>query len=93
MNHSFNARDQIAHKAKVLAESQLLFDYDHRDNCEAFANILIGLNLPSEQGKHTHMCIRSLCCMINCFRCYRERMDLRVVVKTRLEEEGLYVDC
>ena len=43
VRHAFNTRDQIVAKANALAEPpQLLFDYDHRNNCEAFANLLIG---------------------------------------------------
>ena len=90
LKHAFNTRKNIELKANALAKRpQLLFDYDHRDNCEAFANILIGRDPETSQGEQVHPCIRSLCCMINCFRCYRERMDLREVVKTRLDEEGL----
>ena len=50
---AFNTRDQIAAKANILAEPpQLLFDYDHHDNCETFANLLIGaVDLDSEGAK------------------------------------------
>jgi len=39
--HAFNFRDTIANRALACAKPpQLVFDYDHKSNCEAFANIL-----------------------------------------------------
>ena len=93
MLRAFNTREQIVTKAKALADPpELLFDYDQNDNCEAFANLLIGAaDLETEgmqgvQSYHTHWCVATFCCIINCFRCCRQRKNLRDVVKERLTE-------
>ena len=93
VKHAFNTRDQIVAKAKALAEPpQLLFDYDLHDNCEAFANLLIGaadLNLNEVQGWNAHCCIGALCCILDCFRSCRQRENLRDVLQRRLDERGI----
>ena len=41
INHSINIRDMVARRANACArEPHLFFDYDHHNNCEAFANLL-----------------------------------------------------
>ena len=94
---AFNTRDQIVAKAKALVDPpQLLFAYDHHNNCEAFANLLNGAadleteDLQGVQGYYTHWCVAACCGLINCFRsCCRERENLRDAVKERLAERGL----
>ena len=94
--HAFNTRDQIVAKAKALADQpKLLFDYDHHNNCEAFANLLNGAadleteDIQEVQGFHTHWCVAACCCIVNCFRSCRKRENLRDAVKDRLTERGL----
>ena len=93
---AFNSRDQIVAKAKALADPpQLLFDYDHHSNCEAFANLLNGAadlahgEIKGVQGEHTHWCVSAFCCLVNCLRSSREKENLTDVVKERLIERGL----
>ena len=97
VRHAINTRDQIVAKANALAEPpQLLFDYDHHNNCEAFANLLIGAadlesgeGVKGVMGHHTHPCIAAFCCILDCFRCCRERKHLCDVVQGRLKKRGL----
>ena len=43
MSRSINIRDIIAARAEAcVRHPPLVFDYDHQNNCEAFANLLIG---------------------------------------------------
>ena len=43
MSHSINIRDIIAARAEACVQHPpLVFDYDHQNNCEAFANLLTG---------------------------------------------------
>ena len=43
MSQSINIRDVIAARAEACVEQPpLVFDYDHQNNCEAFANLLTG---------------------------------------------------
>ena len=43
MSRSLNIRDIIAARAEAcIRHPPLVFDYDHQNNCEAFANLLIG---------------------------------------------------
>merc|ERR1711934_919073 len=50
MDHSMNIRELIAKRALACAERPLLFDYNQKDNCEAFANLMTGAADP-EEGK------------------------------------------
>ena len=94
---AFNTRDQIVAKAKALVDPpQLLFAYDHHNNCEAFANLLIGAadlesgeGMKEVMGQDIHPCIAAFCCILDCFRCCRERKHLCDVVQRRLKERGL----
>ena len=89
MSHSMNIRDLIAKRALACAESPLIFDYNQKDNCEAFANLMSGA-ADQEAGKlgaqedNTHWFVASLCCLIGCFKCKRRRLE--DVVRTRLKE-------
>ena len=97
VRHAFNTRDQIVAKANALAAPpQLLFDYDHHDNCEAFANLLIGAaDLDSGKGVkevqsfNVHPCVGAFCCLLNCFRSCRQRENLRDVMQRRLIERKI----
>ena len=97
VRHAFNTRDQIVAKANALAAPpQLLFDYDHHDNCEAFANLLIGAaDLDSGEGVkevqsfNVHPCVGAFCCLLNCFRSCRQRENLRDVMQRRLNGRGI----
>ena len=43
MSRSLNIRDIIAARAEACVQHPpLVFDYDHQNNCEAFANLLVG---------------------------------------------------
>ena len=43
MSQSINIRDVIAARAEAcVKQPPLVFDYDHQNNCEAFANLLTG---------------------------------------------------
>ena len=51
MSHSINIRDVIAARAEACVQQPpLVFDYDHQNNCEAFANLLTGA-ADTESGK------------------------------------------
>ena len=83
-------------KANALAEPpQLLFDYNLHDNCEAFANLLIGAadmesgGVNEVQGLNVHPCVAAFCCLVNCLRSCRQRENLRDVVQRRLSERGI----
>ena len=90
IKHAFNTRDQIAARARALAEPpQLLFDYDHHDNCETFANLLIGAVDRSTQGERAHPCVTAICCLVNCFRSCRQRETLSDVLQKRLKDKGI----
>ena len=91
--HAINTRDKIAAKANALAQPPyLVFDYDRRDNCEAFANLLIGAADLHSDGVHgvlgynVHPCVAAVCCLVDCFRGCKQRMSLREVVQRRLNE-------
>ena len=54
MSHSINIRDVIAARAEACVQRPpLVFDYDHQNNCEAFANLLTGA-ADTESGEHIH---------------------------------------
>ena len=89
MSHSINIRDLIRKRALACVSPPLIFDYNQKDNCEAFANLMSGA-ADQEDGKlgaqedNTHWFIASLCCLIRCFKCRRRRLE--DVVRTRLKE-------
>ena len=91
MNHSVNIRDLIAKRAQACASPALVFDYNQKDNCEAFANLMSGAaareegKLGAQQDK-TPCIITCLCGLIGCFKCCQKRRSLADVVTARLEE-------
>ena len=90
MNKSANNRRVIAKRAEVCARKRhLVFDYDHQNNCEAFANILMGVAAPEEDelgamAGSTPCCLVGLCNMIDCLR--GKGHSLQDVVHDRLEK-------
>jgi hypothetical protein len=90
MNRSANNRVVIARRAEVCARKpDLLFDYDHQNNCEAFANILMGVAAPEEgelgaMAQSVPCCLVGLCNMIGCLR--GKGHSLMDVVNDRLEK-------
>ena len=69
-----------------------MFDYDHHDNCEAFANLLIGADAGDVHGVmeyNVHPCVAAFCCLVNCFRSCRERENLRDVVQRKLDKREI----
>ena len=91
--HAINTRDKIAAKANTLAQPPyLVFDYDRHNNCEAFANFLIGaVDLHSDGvdgvlGYNVHPCVAAVCCLTDCFRRCRKRVSLREAVQRKLNE-------
>ena len=90
MSRSVNIRERVAKRARACCASpSLIFDYNQKDNCEAFANLMSGA-ADQEAGKlgaqedNTHWFVASLCCLIGCFKCKRRRLE--DVVRTRLKE-------
>ena len=89
MSHSVNIRDLIAKRAQACASPSLVFDYNQKDNCEAFANLMSGAAAPEEGklGVQKASCIIAcLCGLIACFKCCQKRRSLADVVTARLEE-------
>ena len=91
MNHSVNIRKMVAKRARICAvKPHLSFDYDHRNNCEAFANLMTGVaaeDLLGAQEVETPCCMTALCCMINCMkRCRPRHSSLQKVVDKRLKK-------
>ena len=91
MSHSVNIRDLIAKRAQVCASAALVFDYNQKDNCEAFANLMTGAaareegKLGAQQDK-TPCIIACLCGLIGCFKCCQKSRSLADVVTATLEE-------
>ena len=93
MNLSANIHPIIARRAEVCAKKpSLVFDYDHINNCEAFANIMTGVAAPNEgvlgaQAGRTPCCLVGLCRLIGCMKGRRAgRHSLLGVVNDRLEK-------
>jgi hypothetical protein len=91
MNHSVNIRNMVAKRARICAaKPHLSFDYDQRNNCEAFANLMTGVaakDLLGVQEGETPCCITCICCLINCLKIYRPRhRSLQKVVDMRLKK-------
>jgi len=97
ITHSTNIRRQIKDRAIACADSpKLVFDYNEKNNCEGFANLLLtpscacSGNAQIGAQKADSCCISSLCCCIKLFKCCRrEKKQLKFVVRQRLEERGL----
>ena len=77
MSHSLNIRDLIAKRALACAASPaLVFDYNQKDNCEAFANLMTGA-AATEEGKlgaqEANCFITFFCGLINCLKCCQKK--------------------
>ena len=91
MSHSMNIRDLITKKALACASPTLVFDYNQKDNCEAFANLMSGAAAREEeklgaQEDNAPCIIACLCGLINCFKCCQGKRSLADVVTARLSE-------
>ena len=91
MDHSMNIRELIAKRALACAERPLLFDYNQKDNCEAFANLMTGAADPEEgklgaQEDNTPCSIACICGLIGFCKCCQKKKVLAEVVKERLQE-------
>ena len=91
MDHSMNIRDLIAKRALACAERPLIFDYNQRDNCEAFANLMTGAADPEEgklgaQENNTPCIFACICGLIRCCKCCQKKRSLADVVRERLQE-------
>lgn len=87
MSHSLNIRDLIAKRALACAASPaLVFDYNQKDNCEAFANLMTGA-AATEEGKlgaqEANCFITFFCGLINCLKCCHTKRCLADVVNSR----------
>ena len=91
MDHSMNIRELIAKRALACAERPLIFDYNQKDNCEAFANLMTRAADPEEgklgaQEDNTPCIIACICGLISCCKCCQKKRALAEVVKERLQE-------
>ena len=91
LSHSVNIRAKIAERAEACADPPLFFDYNEKDNCEAFANLVTGVAAPTDKQKSAQeensLCI--LRCGFSCINSCRKRRSLAKVVEARLQKEGL----
>ena len=57
-----------------------------QNNCETFANIVMGVGNTSVQAKKAEKCVKALCCCLCCC-CFRrrEKKDLSKVVTKRIK--------
>ena len=91
MSHSVNIRAKIAERARACADPPLFFDYNEKDNCEAFANLMTGVAAPKDEQKSAQEG-NSLCifrCGFRCINSCRKKRSLAKVVEARLKKERL----
>ena len=89
LSHSVNIRNKVAERARSCAEEPYLtFHYDHRHNCEGFANLMTGVAVKEKLGvQEAACCVAGVCWLINCIKVYRPgRRSLKKVVAKRLKE-------
>lgn len=84
--HSINIRDEIAKRAEACVG--IKFNYDHNNNCETFANLLMGFGF-SVQGEITPSAVSGMFGCVNCFKCKKNLGNLGPKIKKRLEEREL----
>ena len=86
-----NIREMIAERAQACADPPLFFDYNEKDNCEAFANLMTGVAATTDEKKGAQeenaLCI--FCCAFRCLNSCRRKRSLANVVEARLKKEGL----
>ena len=88
LSYSVNIRNKVAERARCCAERPYLtFHYDHKNNCEAFCNIMTGVAVKKKLGEQGDgCCISCICSLINCIKIYRpRRRSLKRVVAKRLK--------
>merc|ERR1712107_408962 len=65
-----NTRQKIAERALKCAEKPTIaFDYDYRDNCETFCNMILFEIPTSTQTQHTVCCLRCIFSCLGKLRC------------------------
>lgn len=84
--HAINIRGDIASQAEACVG--LKFNYDHQNNCETFANLLMGFQF-SVQGETTHSAVSGIFNCVNCCKCRRNVGDLAPKIRKRLKKRGL----
>ena len=91
LSHSVNIRKKIAERARACADPPLFFDYNEKDNCEAFANLMTGVvtmeDVKKTAQEETALCF--FCCAFACLNSCKRRRSLAKVAAERLQEKGL----
>ena len=81
----------IAERAQACADPPLFFDYNEKDNCEAFANLMTGVAATTDEKKGAQeenaLCI--FCCAFACLNSCKRRRSLAKVAAERLQEKEL----
>ena len=94
LSHSVNIREKIAERAQACADPPLFFDYNEKDNCEAFANLMTGVvtmeDVKKTAQEENALCI--FCCAFACLNSCKSRRSLANVVAGRLRKKGLMED-
>jgi len=88
-------RDIIVERALACVDAQqpkLVFDYDHKLNCEAFANVLTGAadvhaDVLGAQEEKTPFYIEAIFHIIRGLKFYRSKKCLTRVVEERLKNK------
>ena len=90
---SANARDMIKKRALACTEEpQLKFHYNQTDNCEGFANLIMGMpGVEQDPSGFWGCCFKLFCCCINCCKSFRTR-TLKSVIMKRLKEKDLWTE-
>ena len=70
-----------------------MFSYDHMNNCEGFANSVMGFEHSyTAQGEGVATWCASLFCIVGCL-CPFGRRSLAEAMKNRLKKKGLWDDA
>ena len=82
----------IAERAQACADPPLFFDYNQKQNCEAFANLMNKVAAPTDNKlgamEENALCVcHCLFGLVSCLKCFQDR-SLAEAVKKRLKEEG-----
>jgi len=87
--YSANARKMIVERAIACAEKpHILFDYDHRSNCETFCNMIVFGKAESTQTKGTEKSIKRAFKFLSKVR-RKSRKPLCEQIQQRLRDRGL----
>merc|ERR1712037_149126 len=85
-----NVREKIAERAKKCTDPQkpsILFDYDHRMNCETFCNKIF-FDLSGTSQGNPRKCIKCFFGCLNMIRC-SEKKTLIDQLNERLNEDSI----